>query len=449
MKSVLVVDDEQGIREVLTDILSDEAYSVHSAENGVEALQVLDIELIDCVLLDIWLPGKGGLEVLAEVRERYPRVPVIIISGHATIDMAVRAVKHGAFDFLEKPLSLDRVTTTVRNAIEIESLRRENAILRGGQSSETRLVGNSPPIARIRELIEQTAGSDARVMITGENGTGKEVCAREIHRRSRRRDGPFIAVNCAAIPETLIESELFGHEKGAFTGASGARKGKFELAHSGTLFLDEVADMSVGAQSKVLRVIQEMRFERLGAEEELSVDVRLIAATNKEIQTEISDGRFREDLFFRLNVIPIRMPALRERTDDIPKLVDAFVREQGNDLRFESEALRALQEYSWPGNVRELKNLVERVTIMISTESVTREQIDRFLGDRGSAARRSPLGEFLHLSLADARDRFERQLLTEKLREHDFNISRTAQDLGVYPSNLHAKIKKFGIEVER
>jgi len=449
MKSVLVVDDEQGIREVLADILSDEGYRVHTAENGVEALQALAVELIDCVILDVWLPGKGGLDVLAEVREEYPRVPVIIISGHGTIDMAVRAVKQGAYDFLEKPLSLDRVTTLVRNAIELESLRRENAILKGGRSAETRLVGTSPPITRIRDLIEQTAGSDARVLISGENGTGKEVCAREIHRRSHRRDGPFIAVNCAAIPESLIESELFGHEKGAFTGASGSRKGKFELAHTGTLFLDEVADMSAGAQAKVLRVIQEMRFERLGGEDGITVDVRIIAATNKDIQTEIAEGRFREDLFFRLNVIPIHMPALRERTEDIPMLVDAFVHEQSGSVRFESDALRAMQEFPWPGNIRELKNLVERVTIMTNTESVTRNDIDRFLGDRGSAARRSPLGDYLDLSLADARDRFERQLLTEKLREHDFNISRTAQELGIYPSNLHAKIKKFGIEVER
>lgn len=449
MKSILVVDDEQGIREVLSDILSDEGYRVHTAENGVEAVRLLDIELIDCILLDVWLPGKGGLEILAEVHERYPRVPVILISGHATIDMAVRAVKQGAFDFLEKPLSLDRVTTLVRNAIEIESLRRENEILKGGRSAETRLVGTSAPIARIRELIEQTAGSDARVLIGGENGTGKEVCAREIHRRSQRREGPFVAVNCAAIPDTLIESELFGHEKGAFTGASGARKGKFELAHTGTLFLDEVADMSVGAQAKVLRVIQEMRFERLGGEDVVSIDVRIIAATNKDIRTEIAEGRFREDLFFRLNVVPILMPALRERAEDIPLLVDAFMREHGRDLRFEPDALRALQEYPWPGNVRELKNLVERVTIMANSEAVTREEIDRFLGDRGSAARRSPLGEFLHLSLSDARERFERQLLTEKLREHDFNISRTAQELGIYASNLHAKIKKLGIEVER
>jgi two-component system nitrogen regulation response regulator NtrX len=449
VKTVLVVDDERGIREVLDDILTDEGYEVFSADNGLEALRVLDTELIDCVLLDVWLPGKGGLEVLEEVRERYTRVPVILISGHGNIDMAVRAVKQGAFDFLEKPLSLERVTTIVRNAIEIDSLRRENARLKGVTSDGARLVGTSAPIAHVRSIVEQTSGSDARVLITGENGTGKEVCAREIHQRSARRGGPFVAVNCAAIPDTLIESELFGHERGAFTGAAGARKGKFELAHTGTLFLDEVADMSAGAQAKVLRVIQEMRFERLGGEDSISVDVRIIAATNKDIGAEIAEGRFREDLYFRLNVIPIDMPALRERKEDIPLLVEAFLREHGREFSFDRSALDALREYPWPGNVRELKNFVERVTIMVDHGSVSREDLEQFLGDRASAARRSPLGEFLHLSLADARERFERQLLAEKLREHEFNVSRTAQDLGIYPSNLHAKIKKLGIEVER
>ncbi len=449
MKSILVVDDEQGIRETLADILADENYDVTTADNGLEALRVLETELIDCVLLDVWLPGKGGVEVLEEITELYPRIPVILISGHATIDLAVRAVKSGAFDFLEKPLSLDRVVTLVRNAIEMENLRRENAILRGGASAETQLVGISPPIARIRDLIEQTAGSDARVLITGENGTGKEVCAREIHRRSRRRDGPFVAVNCAAIPDTLIESELFGHEKGAFTGAAGSRKGKFELAHGGTLFLDEVADMSPGAQAKVLRVIQEMRFERLGGEEPIAVDVRIVAATNKDIRDEIDAGRFREDLFFRLNVVPIHMPGLRDRLEDIPLLVNAFLHEHDRDLRLDRDALELLQQHKWPGNIRELKNLVERVTIMASTSPVTRIEMDRFLGNRDTATRRSPLWEFQDLSLSDARDQFERKLLTEKLRENGFNISRTAQDLGIYPSNLHAKIKKLGIEVER
>jgi two-component system nitrogen regulation response regulator NtrX len=440
-----VVDDEQGIREVLTDILQDEQYEVVTAEDGLVALGILERTVVDCVLLDVWLPGRGGLEVLEEIRENYPRLPVIIISGHGNIDMAVKAVKRGAYDFLEKPLSFDRIVTLVRNAIELEHLRKENDALRHQVKPAARIVGQSAGIRRIRELIGQTADSDARVLITGENGTGKELVAREIHERSSRRGGPFVAVNCAAIPDTLIESELFGHEKGAFTSAASGRKGKFELAHSGTLFLDEIADMSLSAQAKVLRAIQEMKFERLGSETSLTVDVRVVAATNRNLEEAIADESFREDLFFRLNVVPIHVPALRERSEDIPLLLHAF----DPALRFEDEAVVALQEYPWPGNIRELKNFVERVSIMGDSSVITRNEVDRFIGNRSSAARRSPLGEYLQLSLAEARDRFERQFLTEKLREHDYNISRTAQDLGVYPSNLHAKIKKFAIEVER
>ncbi|MCG8480497.1 MAG: sigma-54 dependent transcriptional regulator, partial [Spirochaetales bacterium] len=272
-----------------------------------------------------------------------------------------------------------------------------------------------------------------------------ELAAREIHERSPRSEGPFVAVNCAAIPDTLIESELFGHVKGAFTSAEAGRKGKFELAHGGTLFLDEVGDMSLSAQAKVLRVVQEMRFERLGSEESVSVDVRVIAATNKDLAGAIADGIFREDLFFRLNVVPIAMPSLRERIEDIPLLLAAF----NGELRFLDDALKALAAYRWPGNIRELKNFAERVSIMADSTEITRDEVERFVGSRTTAVRTSPLSEFLHLGLAEARDRFERQFLVEKLGEHDFNISRTAQELGIYPSNLHAKIKKFGIEVER
>ena len=443
--TILVVDDEQGIRDVLADILGDEGYQVLTAEDGLVALGLLEREVVDCMLLDVWLPGRGGLEVLSEVRTAYPRIPVVMISGHGTIDVAVKAVKHGAFDFLEKPLSLDRVTTVVRNALELEALRRENASLRGQVPAQQRLVGQSAPIARIREIVAQTADSDARVLITGENGTGKELVAREIHERSGRRDGPFVAVNCAAIPETLIESELFGHEKGAFTGAAGGRKGKFELAHGGTLFLDEVADMSLGAQAKVLRAIQEMRFERVGSEAPISVDVRVIAATNRDLDRAIAAGEFREDLFFRLNVVPIHMPPLRDRVEDVPLLLRALA----ETVTFGDDAVEALQEYDWPGNVRELKNFVERVSIMSDSAAISRDEVRRFLGTRSAAATSSPLGDYLSLGLSDARDRFERQFLEAKLREYGFNISRTARDLGIYPSNLHAKIRKFGIEVER
>ncbi|MFW5827362.1 MAG: sigma-54-dependent transcriptional regulator [Alkalispirochaeta sp.] len=443
--TVLVVDDEEGIREVLTDILTDEGYAVLTAGDGLVGLGLLERELIDCVLLDVWLPGKGGLDLLEEIRDTYPRIPVIMISGHGTIDVAVKAVKHGAYDFLEKPLSLDRVVTVVRNALMLEELRRENDSLRTQVPAYPKLVGQSDAITRIREIIAQTADSDARVLITGENGTGKELVAREIHERSSRRDGPFVAVNCAAIPDTLIESELFGHEKGAFTGAAGSRKGKFELAHTGTLFLDEVADMSLNAQSKVLRAVQEMRFERVGSETAIAVDVRIIAATNRDVGEAITEGSFREDLFFRLNVVPIHMPPLRARTDDIALLLRAF----DADLSFDPDALEALREHPWPGNVRELKNFAERVSIMAEGSNVTKDEVVRFLGRKSSSAVSSPLGEYLSLGLSEARDRFERQFLSAKLREHEFNISRTAQELGIYPSNLHAKIKKFGIEVKR
>jgi two-component system, NtrC family, nitrogen regulation response regulator NtrX len=449
MKTVLVVDDEAGIRETIGDILEDEGYHVLTAADGIVASALLDREIVDCMLLDVWLPGKGGLEILEEVRSGYPAVPVVIISGHGSIDMAVKAVKQGAFDFLEKPLSLERVTTVVRNAIELQQLRAENNSLRSRTVPVQRITGTSPAIRSVRKLIEQTAPSDARVLITGENGTGKELVAREIHDRSDRHSFPFVAVNCAAIPDTLIESELFGHEKGAFTGASGGKKGKFEQADGGTLFLDEVADMSLGAQAKVLRAIQEMRFERVGGEASISADVRIIAATNKDIQEEIRRERFREDLFFRLNVVPVHMPALRERIEDIPMLLAQFLKGTGSDIAVDDAAVDVLRQYSWPGNVRELKNFAERVSIMAGTERLTEQEVSRYLGNRGTAARMSPLGDLLNLSLSEAKDSFERRYLTEKLREHDYNVSRTAQDLGIYPSSLHARIKKLGIEMKK
>lgn len=443
--TVLVVDDEQGIRDVLQDILEDEGYTVLTAEDGLVGLGILEREVVDCVLLDVWLPGKGGLELLEDITGGFPRVPVVMISGHGTVEVAVRAVKQGAFDFLEKPLSLDRVTTVVRNALQLQTLRRENEQLRQHAPAAVRLQGDSPAIQRIREVIAQTADTDARVLITGENGTGKELAARSIHEQSGRRDRPFVAVNCAAIPDTLIESELFGHEHGAFTGASGSRKGKFEMAHGGTLFLDEIADMSASAQAKVLRVIQEMRFERIGGERAISVDVRLVAATNRDLQQAIADGSFREDLFFRLNVVPIRMPALRERSEDLPALITAL--QPG--LQVEPDALRLLERHDWPGNIRELKNFVERVSIMSDTAQVTVSDVERFLGGQATRAANPGLQDYLSLGLAEARDRFEREFLEEKLREHGYNVSRTAQELGMYPSNLHAKIRKFNIEVDR
>jgi len=453
MSTVLVIDDEAGIRDVLREILVDEGYEVFTAEDGPEGLQIVQGERVDLVILDVWLPNMGGIDVLKELKASRPELEVIVISGHGNIDLAVKAVKLGAYDFLEKPLSLDRVTTITKNAIELEGLRRENRLLKNRLVNHDEMIGESPPMQAVRALIRQAAPSDSRIMIYGENGTGKELVAREIHRRSERCDGPFVEVNCAAIPDTLIESELFGHEKGAFTSAVGRRKGKFESAHGGTLFLDEIADMSPPAQAKVLRVIQEMRFERIGGEESITVDVRLIAATNKDIRAEVSAGRFREDLYFRLNVVWIQVPPLRERRDDIPRLADYFLEKyrdpEAAPRRFDDGALSLLREHDWPGNVRELKNFVERVSIMADEEVLTREIAEFFLGERQDGQIDPVLAEFRNMGLNEARDTFEKRVIEHRLKENDFNISRAATELGIYPSNLHAKIRKYGIQVDR
>lgn len=453
MSSVLVIDDEAGIRDVLKEILSDEGYVVFTAEDGIEGLELVRRERIDLVLLDVWLPNMGGMDVLKHLKSEKPEIEVIVISGHGNIDLAVKAVKLGAFDFLEKPLSLDRVTTITRNALEMEELKRENRTLRNRLVNRDEMIGESKPMKEVQALIRQSAPSDSRVMIFGENGTGKELVAREIHRRSLRSEGPFVEVNCAAIPDTLIESELFGHERGAFTSAIARRKGKFETAHRGTLFLDEIADMSLSAQAKVLRVIQEMRFERVGGEESIGVDVRVIAATNKDIREEVESRRFREDLYFRLNVVWIHVPALRERRDDIPLLAEyflqKFVGEEEQTRRFDASAVSRMKEYEWPGNVRELKNFVERVTIMSDEEVLTRDLVDFFLGERSVGPTDPVLEEFGDMGLNEARDAFERRYIEHSLRENDYNVTRTATELGIYPSNLHAKIKKHGIQVER
>ena len=451
MKRILVVDDEAGIREVLDEILRDEGYEVLVAGDGLEALKILEEHPIDLVLLDVWLPGKGGIDVLKEIVENYTGIQTVMISGHGSIDLAVKALKLGAFDFVEKPLSLDRVLTIVSNALEMGSLRKENQELRSRLTEEDQLIGQSRAINEVRNIIRQAAGSDARIMITGENGTGKELVAREIHRKSERSEKPFIEVNCAAIPDNLIESELFGHEKGSFTGAVQQRRGKFELADGGSLFLDEVADMSLSAQAKVLRVIQEMTFQRIGGEKTIEVDVRIIVATNKDIQEEVRHGRFREDLFFRLNVIPVTVPPLRERPEDVPLLLTHFLKEfsgEGTARRFSEEALEYLPLHNWPGNVRELKNFVERISIMSSAEEISLEEVKEYL-DEGPKGGEDPLESYLEMGLTEARDAFERDYLVQKLRENGNNISRTAQQLGIYPSNLHAKIKKFGIEIGR
>jgi two-component system nitrogen regulation response regulator NtrX len=454
MSTILIIDDEPGIRTVLTDILEDEGHSTLNAPDGIEGMRMVDENEVDIVILDVWLPHKGGIDVLQELGDRYPELEVIVISGHANIDMAVKAVKLGAFDFLEKPLSLDKVITLTNNALKMKELKRENKSLKDSLQLEDEMIGSDESMAEIWERIEQSANSDAKVLITGENGTGKELVAREIHRRSSRASGPFVELNCAAIPDTLLESELFGHEKGAFTSAVSRRKGKFELAHGGTLFLDEVADMTLSAQAKVLRAIQEQQFERIGGEESIQVDIRLIAATNKNIRKEVEEKRFREDLFFRLNVVPIHVPPLRERSGDLEELIDYFVRKfsrgpEGREKRFTPEAMTALKKYSWPGNIRELKNFVERVTIMTDEAEISGDLVHRFLDEKRTAKTPDGLRDYAGMKLGDAKSEFERRLITYKLQECDYNISKTAESLGIYPSNLHGKIKKYGIETKR
>jgi two-component system nitrogen regulation response regulator NtrX len=452
-----VIDDEPGIRTVLRDIFEDEGYSVLDAGDGIQGLSMLESCSIQLVVLDVWLPNIGGIDVLKQIKEKYPEIEVIIISGHANIDLAVKAVKIGAFDFLEKPLSLDKILTLARNTIAMNALKTENKQLKSSTLADEEMVGESEAIRKIRQTIAQSAASDAKVLITGDNGTGKELVARDIHRRSARKSQPFIEVNCAAIPDTLIESELFGHEKGSFTGAHANRRGKFESADGGTIFLDEVADMSLSAQAKVLRVIQEMSFEKVGSEKTQNVDVRVIAATNKNIKEEISKGAFREDLFFRLNVVPIYVPPLSERKTDIPLLVEHFVKlmkkaEGVSTEEFSKEALELLINYTWPGNVRELKNFVERVTIMSGEKIVGEDTAARFLNASDDIQRNwsDPLiDKFSDMKLSDAKDEFERMLLLQKLDENEYNITKAAQALGIYPSNLHGKIKKFGIEIKK
>jgi two-component system, NtrC family, nitrogen regulation response regulator NtrX len=454
MSTILIVDDEPGIRSVLTDIFEDEGHRTLNAADGIEGLRMVEEHLVDVVILDVWLPHKGGIDVLQELSERFPEAEVIVISGHANIDMAVKAVKLGAFDFLEKPLSLDKVITLTRNALQFKELKKENRKLKDSLFLEDEMIGSGPEMKEIWERIEQSASSDAKVLITGENGTGKELVAREIHRRGRRAEKPFIEVNCAAIPDSLLESELFGHEKGAFTSAVQRRKGKFELADGGTLFLDEVADMSAGAQAKVLRAIQEQNFERIGGEESIQVDIRLIAATNKNIRREVEEKRFREDLFFRLNVVPIHVPPLRERSEDLEELIVYFSKKFGRGpggevKRFSPDAMAALWKYRWPGNIRELKNFIERVTIMSDEVEISGNLVHRFLDEKRIAKTPDGLRDFVDMKLGEAKTEFERRLLSYKLREHDYNISKAAESLGIYPSNLHGKIRKYGIQTKK
>jgi two-component system nitrogen regulation response regulator NtrX len=449
MSAILIIDDEPGIRLTLASILEDEKYKVFTSEDALAGIETLKREVVDMIFLDVLLPKLGGIEALEKIRNEWPAVEIVMISGHANIDMAVRAVKLGAFDFLEKPLSLDKVLTVCRNALAIKNLKEENKTLKriSGIASED-IIGTSAVIRNIRETVKQAAESDARILITGENGAGKEVVARAIHLCSARADNPFIDVNCAAIPETLIESELFGHERGAFTDAVSTRKGRFEIAHGGTLFLDEIGDMSLPAQAKVLRVIQEQKIERLGGEKTIETDVRIIAATNQDLEDACEEGRFRQDLFFRLNVIPIHVPPLRERPQDIPMLLCHFLKIMKKELILEADAMELLSSHDWPGNVRELKNLAERIAVMHTGNSLTGKDLQKLLDKKHKKPHNTggvlPDG-VLERNYNDARDSFEKCYLEFQLLKNGGIISRTAEAIGIYPSNLHAKLRKYGI----
>jgi len=456
MRTVLVVDDEKNIRETLKDVLEDEGYGVLLAEDGKQAIDTLKTSRVDVMLLDLWLPKIGGMEVLDRVKRRYGEVEIIIVSGHGTIDTAVKATKIGAFDFIEKPLSLDRVLSVVDHAVKMSRLRRENVILREDTNKKYYMVeGTSEAHREVEDLISSCADSNSRVLITGENGTGKEVVARRIHDMSIRKDAPFIAVNCAAIPDTLIESELFGYQKGAFTGALEDKKGRFELADTGTIFLDEIADMSLEAQSKVLRVLEDMQFERVGGVEQIKVDVRVIAATNKDVAEEIKGNRFREDLYYRLNVVPVHIKSLKERREDIPLLIDYYleffaIENNKKKKGIDEDAMRFLsQEYVWPGNIRELKNLMERLSILARGESIGLEDVRNNIPSvRDTMVFGGEIG-LSEAGLREARENFEREFIETTLRENDFNISKAAKALKIERTNLYKLVKKLDIEIKR
>ncbi|KPK30560.1 MAG: Fis family transcriptional regulator [Nitrospira bacterium SG8_35_1] len=441
--TVLIVDDEEGIVESLTGILEDDGYAVMSASSGEEALKRFDEQTPDLILLDVWMPGMDGIETLKHIREKNSNTSVIMVSGHSNIDTAVDAIKLGAYDFLEKPLSLEKVLILVKRALEKQNLVRENIELRKSITQSWEILGENHKIVELKDKISKAAASLGRVIIYGESGSGKELVARALHRASDRKDNSFIEVNCAAIPTELIESELFGHEKGSFTGAFEAKKGKFELANNGTLFLDEIGDMSLPTQAKLLRVIETQEFQRVGGSKKIKVDVRIIAATNKDLLEEIEKGNFREDLYFRLSVIPITVPPLRERKADIPLLVTHFLKSFGQQYgqkpkKISKATLRSLIEYDWPGNVRELKNSIERFVIMNPTDTIDIKESLSFKG--------SKTDYYSYKTLREAREQFEKDFIVKKLEENNWNISKTAEDLEIERSNLHRKIKSLGIE---
>lgn len=462
-RSVLIVDDEQEVRLSIAGVLRDEGYQVLTAADASSVFELLQKQHPDVILLDVWMTGENGerqqegLDILSRIKTQLPDSIVVIMSGHGTIETAVRATKLGAYDFIEKPLSLEKLLVILQNAFQLRDLEIENQSLRQRVSKNKLMIGESPAIKNLQRIIRRVAPTNSWVLITGENGTGKELVAHSIHSLSSRYDKPFIEVNCAAIPEELIESELFGHEKGAFTGATQLKRGKFDLANEGTLFLDEIADMSLKTQAKILRILQEQRFERVGGSETISVDVRVIAATNKDLEIAIRENKFREDLYYRLNVVPCRVPALRERKEDIALIARFYLQEfavnHSEPKNLDPLAEKLLENYFWPGNVRELKNFTEQLVIFTDTPLITKDQILELMpqlknADNGAAEEILVSAVSSSASLKDAKSEFEREFILRKLKENEWNVSKTAQILGIERSHLHKKIKSYGIEGE-
>jgi len=453
--AILIVDDEKSIRNTLTEILEYEGFAVDEAEDGEVALAKIRSSSYDLVLLDVKMPKRDGMEVLAEAKSEYPELPIVMISGHGNIETAVEATKSGAFDFVEKPPDLNRLLLTLRNALDRKTLETQNRrmrqrIVEQHEGDLTPILGDSPAISRIKETIERVAPTEARVLITGEPGTGKELVAKWIHEKSNRHAGPLVEVNCAAIPSELIESELFGHEKGSFTGATKQRIGKFEQADGGTLFLDEIGDMSLSAQAKVLRALQENEIMRVGGDRAIGVDVRVVAATNKDLRERIAEHEFREDLYHRLSVILVHVPPLRDRREDIPTIalhfVDRIARRNGLEPKtIEEEALDRLKGLEWRGNVRELHNVVERLLIL-SGDAVQGDDVSRFVEPHPAGANHVEGLLRRHDQFSDFRDEAEKLFIESKLDEFDWNVSRTAEAIGIQRSHLYNKMNKYGIE---
>lgn len=449
MKKILVVDDERNIQSILKEVLSEEGYSVVTAGTGKGCMDAVNKEFFDAIILDVKLPDIDGISIIENIKKTSGESEIIVISGHATIEMAVEAIKRGAYDFIKKPLSLEKVRIVLRHAIEMHDFRKEKESWDREIEEKYRMVGESTPVQEVKGMIEKVAPLDSKVLITGESGVGKELVAYAIHRKSKRKDAPFVKVNCAAIPTELVESELFGYEKGAFTGAVGKKMGKFVSAKNGTILLDEIGDMDLATQAKVLRLIETGEVMPLGSNKSVEIDVRIIASTNMNIEEEVEKGNFREDLFFRLNIFPINVPPLRERRKDIPLLVEHFVKDVVTQSaigykKFSKGAMDVLSNYDFPGNIRELKNIVERVLILKEGNIIEAEDVKSLLIETGKRKEVS----LLQQPYRDARRNFEKLYIEEKLKENDWNISKTAKELGIERPNLHRKMRELGIRAK-